>query len=318
MAMLLRKIIKSILFLLVVDLVVILVWIIWEHGRDPLKAIDMGVVPLQVVEESVYNHDIIPQKRNYKDFLFNSEKTGDIRIYTSLPAITDNSVLPVMIILGGLHIGRENFSFIQEPGYNALIIYNYPYSPEYWYEGTALLEIPRIRSAVLKVPTQVLEIVKWLSRQPWVDTDRISVLGYSFGAIFTPAVYNLANHYNVKLGPGIICYGGADIENMLYTNLKKMSEPFRSITAYLASTAIYTIDPVNHLPQLHNDFLIINGTKDNQIPKESWQLLQKIIPEPRTIKILPDGHMHPDNPELTEKLVRLSKEWLVEKGAVNP
>jgi len=312
-----KSILKYCTFILSFFLLLVFVWSIWEHNRDHLAVLDLGVDDVVLVRDSVNNTPFIEEPREYHDIDLQSRTTGEIKLYVSLPTDIPKEGLPVILILGGLQIGQYNFAHIENPGKNVIVIYKYPYDRSYWYEGTALFEIPKIRNAVLSVPAQVVEVIKWLQNESWYD-GRLSVAGYSFGALFTPAVYHLADAYNVQLKQGIISYGGADIYLMLKANLKKHNFFNRELIAWLASTAIYSVDPKHHLPYMKNEFLIINGSKDKQIPKECWLSLHKLVPEPKTIMILDEGHMHPRKPELTKKLVDLSRGWLMKKGALNP
>ena len=174
-----------------------------------------------------------------------------------------------------------------------------------------------IRRSVLSVPSQVLTLHQWVSNQPWSDKERITFTGYSFGAMFLPAVYHLAASRDEILNPAVIAYAGADISDLLYTNMDKIDSPWRSVGAWLGETAIYGIEPERHLPYMNNEFLLINGTKDHQISTYSWKKLHQLIPQPKTVVILDEGHMHPRKPELTKKLVKISREWLKERELIN-
>lgn len=314
----LKTFLKNSLLIIVIVLLIIINWSSWEYLRDPLAAIDMVSSKIKVVKDSTFSSNVIAEERAYHTFTLESEETGQITLLISMPIKPAEVKTPVIVILGGLHIGVQNLSFIKNPGDNILVIYNYPYSPEYWYEGTALFEIPKIRNAVLKVPAQVVEMISWLKIQKWCDEERMSILGYSFGALFTPAVYHLLAAKEITMGPGIIAYGGADIYTMLYSNLRKMDDPLKSLTAWFAATSIRAIEPSLHAPFMQNEFLIINGNQDHQIPEICWTGLHELIPEPKEIMILDEGHMHPDKPQLTYKLVDISRSWLLERGILNP
>ena len=99
--------------------------------------------------------------------------------------------------------------------------------------------------------------------------------------------------------------------------MDKIDSPWRSVGAWLGETAIYGIEPERHLPYMNNEFLLINGTKDHQISTYSWKKLHQLIPQPKTVVILDEGHMHPRKPELTKKLVKISREWLKERELIN-
>jgi hypothetical protein len=307
-----------ILLCTVLGLVVLtMIWSLGERRRDPISVLDPGISDLKVCHDSAYSDPIVPVPRQYHDLTFISATTDTVHIVLSLPDPLPAGSLPVMVILGGLEIGRESMAYITNPGQNVLIVYQYPYHPRYWYDGAAITQIPVIRHAVLIVPAQVVEVIQWLRRQSWTDSTRVSILGYSFGALFVPAVYHLAYEKHFRLAPGVIAYGGADVFRLLNTNLKNIAQPWRFPVAWLAATAIYAADPAHHLPYMHNEFLIINGNRDHQIPEYCWKKLDALTPEPKTVIILDEGHMHFRKPELTRRLVVISQKWLYEQGIIN-
>jgi len=316
------KIVKSILliFAILLFLVLILIgsWAVWEHHRDPLRASDRNPGKVALVSDSLLGLNLPSSSRTYRHIFLKTEHIGNIEALISQPAVIPNQGLPVVIILGGLEIGIQNFQLIPDPGNNVIIIYRYPYSPRYWYDGAAVNQIPIIRRSVLNVPSQVLTLRQWVTQQTWAEDERICIIGYSFGALFIPSVYHLAAYKKVSLQPGVIAYAGADIFDLLKTNLKNLSQPFRTMVAWIASTTIYPVEPALHLPFMNNEFLIINGTKDHQISEYSWRKLHQLVPEPKKIIILDEGHMNPNKPELTMKLVQISQKWLLEKGVINP
>jgi hypothetical protein len=313
-----KKIIIGLLAFISIILIIISAWAAIQHLRDPLDFIDQPISEMYVVQDSVFHVDFLPQQREYHALTLTNEDIGEVNCVISYPENIPVEGLPVVIILGGLEIGHYTLGYIPNPGRNIIIIYQYPYHPEYWYAGTAINEIPAIRKSVLSVPAQVLALRKWAVDQQWSDDNRLTILGYSFGALFIPAIYHLSDLYHTKINHGVIAYGGVDIYHMLHTNMSKFSEPWRSIISWLAFTAIRGIEPAFYMPHLEAEFLLINGTMDHQIPEECWRELHRLAPDPKTIMILEEGHMHQRKIELTKRLVRLSQEWLIQKNAVNP
>lgn len=293
-------------------------WTIAQHFRDPLHVLDRPAGSSTLVADSTYLVETGAETREYHDVIL-ADLSGDtIRMTVSLPASGPVDSLPVLIILGGLEVGRESLKYIPYHGNNVLIAYQYPYSPTYWYQGTAFSEIPEIRRAVFAVPAQVNTIVQWSRRQPWADGTPPNLLGYSFGALFLPATYHLAGVQHIELGSGVLAYGGANIYQILRTNLQKVAEPVRTLVAWTAAAALRPMEPALHLPSLDSRFLIMNGTADHQIPTASSLLLHRLAPVGSTILTLEAGHMHPKNPELTARLVGISRQWLLTRGAINP
>lgn len=293
-------------------------WSLWQHVRNPVNALNRGTPELRIANQNTYKIELNQVQRKYVDITLRGLGSDSIKITMSFPVQLPDTGLPVLVLLGGLEIGRESLRYVPRHGENILIAYQYPYSPRYWYDKTAITQIPAIRRSVLKVPAQVEGVARWALEQNWCGRERISILGYSFGAMFVPAVYRLAIEHGVEVGPGVIAYGGADLYLLLRTNLKFLSAPVRPVVSWLAASAILPVEPALHLPHIKSELLIINGKLDHQIPEESWQKLQNLAPEPKTVINLEAGHLNPAKPELTHRLVEISRKWLLERNVINP
>ncbi len=317
-----KKYLKNFLLILFILLILIfvsiIIWLVYQFEREPVSALDKGEFVPTVVSEQTEKIALHDENRYYSDFLLHHQNIDTVSITVSLPETIPEGGLPVVIILGGLEIGRKSLSYIPVQRDNVLISYEYPYSPEYWYDNTKITQIPIIRKAVLAVPAQVEAVARWALKQSWSDHSRISILGYSFGALFVPAVYHLADEHELTLGPAVIAYGGVDISNILRHNLRNMSPVLRQMVGWTAAASIYPVEPALHVSHLNKDVLLINGEGDNQIPENSWRRLHQLVPEPKTIITMDAGHMHPQNRDLTRELIRISTRWLLERNAINP
>lgn len=294
------------------------VWSLFQRFADPLEQLARDYNTVHSRVDSSYTVMQSGQQCIYHEITLFSSGDDSIQITVSLPENKATDRLPVLFILGGLEIGRESLTYIDNPGQNVLIGYNYPYSPEYWYENAGIGEIPAIQSAVLEVPAQVSAILKWTEQQPWADTSRINLLGYSFGAIFLPSAQHYAQSNQLSVYAAVMAYGGANLYRLLHSNLKEVPPGLRAGIAWLASSAIYPVEPLLHLSSLEGEFLLINGLSDKKIPPSSWNILQAKTPEPNTIITLDESHMHPDKTALAEKIVDISRDWLLERKAINP
>lgn len=308
------KLIYESLFTVIFLLIVFAIYLLWERTRSPIDALNEVDLNPVIIKNQFSLDSTLAGKRLYADIELLSQQTDTIRALISFPMDYESRQLPVVTLLGGHRIARQNYTFISEPGDNIIVIFIYPYQVEQWEQGHILTEIPRVRRAILKTPGQIVELENWLNHQSWTDTNKVALLGYSFGALFLPATKVVAQCNSIKTGPCILAYGGADFELLLYKNLKIKPGWLKSITAWLGSTMIYTVDPIHYASEMAGDIYLINGSRDKQIPKASWQLLHNLIKNPAKIDILDEGHMHPRKPELTQKLVALSRSWLKEQG----
>ena len=208
----------------------------------------------------------------------------------------------MLFVLGGLEIGRESLGYIKEQGQNAYVSYEYPYSPEYWYEGMTLIEIVAIRKAVLLVPSanasryeMGIEIRSGRIRPGTVYWDTVSV------PYLCPRSSTTPRQMHWSIPTTVIAYGGTDIYRLLMSNIKITPLWLRSVLGYLAARAIWPMEPDLHLPHLKGRFLILNGLYDTQIPESSWRELQRITPSEKKIINLEADHMRPSRPELTDR-----------------
>lgn len=309
--------IALILFILLIIPVTIVLWGFLQRTGEPLTQLQKGFHQLKVRQDSSYTVELGGNLRRYHDITL-AAKTGErVSITLSLPD-TEVQQYPVLVVLGGLEIGRESLRYIKRPGKNAIVSYEYPYSPEYWYENAGVREIPAVRDAMLQVPAQITGILHWIQNQQWAEQNKISLLGYSFGALFLPASYHLAQSQSITFGPSVIAYGGANLYQLLRSNMQSIEAPLNSVIAWIAASAIYPLEPAHHLPELQGEFLVINGKQDEKIPETCWNLLQELTPALKTIMNIEASHMHPKKPQLTNRLVELSRQWLLERQAINP
>jgi pimeloyl-ACP methyl ester carboxylesterase len=290
---------------------------LWLRGQDPLAALQRHPGEVRLVRDSVYEGTTTSgERRRFRDRVFETDRAGTIRITTSRPAEGPARPLPLVVVLAGLRTGQESLGYLEHHGPNLLVGYEYPYSQETWYESAKFDQIPAIRRAVLNVPWQVSWIADRLARDPAVDSTRTALLGYSFGALFVPATQRLAADIGRPFHAAILAYGGVDNEALLEANLDIGPAPLRRALAWTAATLLYPMEPAHHLPHLPGRFLVIRGANDDQIPDALSRRLAELTPEPKEVVTLDEGHMHPRNPELTQRVIQLSQEWLVAQGII--
>jgi dienelactone hydrolase len=285
---------------------------------DSPRIIDKDLPSYTVSHDRPYTGEGCGVERRCRDITLAAPGRPPVNIALSLPARLPAEGLPVVVILGGYRTGRKALNHIPDPGPNAVVTYEYPLNKETWDEGSWLAKIVKGRRAMHAVPDQVLAIVRWARAQPWAEAERTSVLGYSLGALFVPVAYRRAQTYGERLGPGIMAFGGAHLRPIIRANLRMKPAFARGLAAWLASAALRSLEPARHLPHLRGEFLLINAKDDERIPVTSVEAMQALTPEPKTVVNLSSGHLTPRDQKLMTEVVRLSLEWLLERGAINP
>ncbi len=251
------------------------------------------------------------EMRTYEDVILDCGKYGDANFTISLPEKIPEGGLPCIVIVGGLQTGRESLQFIPDHGEYALVSYEYSETIKDLHRAK-IWHLFAARNAMLEVCPELIGIFKYLEKQPWWNKEPISLMGYSFGTTFIPVTYVKAEEEGIKLGPGVMAYGGAGVYCLFKANAP-FPDFLKGITATFVAAGLKSMDPIIYAPQMKGEFLIINGTNDSQIPMECAERLQNLVPEPKTIMNLETGHMHPDNTELTLRLIKISRGWVKEK-----
>ena len=298
----------------------VMAWSVWERTRDPLAAIRRPLGHLDAAHDSTYTvFTASGESRRYVDVVLRTRNGESIVCTLSLPSnfVPGSEKLPVVLILGGLSSGRMSLKYVHAHGRNALVGYQYPYTQKVWYENAGPREIPRIRRAVHAVPAQCAALVEWIQQQPWADAGRVQLLGYSFGALFTPAALRVMQADSLAIATATIAFGGAGLEAIGAQNIDG-PPGVRQLAVWLAGSALRPIEPELHLPHLRGEFLLISGNRDAMIPLRCAQRLQELTPDPKTIVNLDVEHLDPRRPELMQLVVQINREWLLERGAVNP
>lgn len=292
-------------------------WVAREYRRDPMPLLDQPASPLVVrtLRESTFL-TAARETRRLLEYELDGAPEGPVRLAISLP-VDPGKPLPAVIILGGLDVGKESLRYVDTHGPNALVALAYPRPTKDLYEGKALFKLPRIRRAALAVPSQVCALATWIRVQSWADPRRVSLLGYSFGAMFVPATARVAHVRGSPFRTLVMAYGGADLPGLLAANSELQPAWVKSLAAHAVGAVVRPLEPALHLPYLHEETLFLSGLRDQRVPLPYARLMQSLKPSPKTILELDEGHMDPSLPDLNRKIVATSQAWLVDRGALD-
>ncbi len=283
--------------------------------RDPLAALPQAERPPAAAGRETRGAD----GRTWVYQALEDPVLGRFRLTLSLPDPLPEGPLPVIVVLGGLGTGEENLRHIQEPGNNALVGYDWPVPPRLP-RGLALVRhIPDLYRRLMGVPGQVAAGLAWVAQRPWADSERVSLLGFSLGALVAPAVQRLAAVRGRSVGWTVLAYGGAGLGALLANHPGLRPRWMGPLYGRLADLILRPLEPALHLPYLSGRFLVISGRDDTFIPAPASARFRSLTPEPKTVAVLEGGHMGvgPGQRALLAEILRLSRDWLVAEGAVN-
>jgi len=286
----------------------------WEYRRDPLSSLPPPEHGLKA-ERAVIS---VQDHRHVEHITLHGNTLGDINLSLSLPDPLPPQKLPIVFVLGGLVTGENSVCYLKDAGNNAIVGYSWPL-PTRIHGFGALLQAPNLYHRAMTVPGQVSSALFWLVHQPWADTEHISLLGFSQGALAVPVVQDLAAQDGTRINWTIIAYGGAPLGAVLAGSPKLKPAWLGEALAPLVNLDFHSLEPTVHLPRLSGKFLVLEGQHDQRIPEAARHFLQKAVPEPKTIITLEGSHMGvtPEKMALLQEIIGICKTWLIENGAIN-
>lgn len=316
-----RWLAKPLLSLLAIILGLVLVaggWFTWLGTRNPMVLIDREVPAYSLAMQEDYTTARKGEERLFRDLTFVTDGFAPVRITVSLPAGMAPGRLPVLVLLGGLESGRGSLERLPALGRNVVVAFEYPYSSAVRDRSVFVLERLRIaHDAVLETPGQLAFVLGWLRSRPWVDPARISLLGYSLGAVFVPVVNHKARREHTPVAASIMAFGGADLGTIVAHNLNLAPAALARGLALAVDALVRPVEPAFHLPALVGALLLVSALADEMVPESSARLMRELSPDPKTIVFLPGEHIDPRNQAVLDRIVKISGDWLREKGAVN-
>ena len=301
---------------LIIALAVILGWMRME---DPILAAHQIVPPFTLAERTDAPEHRDGEHRIQSDIVLTAPGEAPVRFAVSLPEDFVGGTMPVQIVVGGLRAGKENIGRLPSPvGHNAIIAFEYPERDAINdKKASTLSRILAIRKGAVITPGQLVTILRWTAKQPWADPSRVSLLGYSLGAVFVPAALETAKANGIDSGVTILAFGGADVGAIVPQALKIKSPSLHWIVSILADCVLHPVEPRYFLPLMETKTLIINAEADELIPPASARLMTELTPPPKWILTMPGDHINPRDQAVLTHVVNVSRDWLIAQGAAN-
>lgn len=166
----------------------------------------------------------------------------------------------------------------------------------------------RLRKTFIESVQDVRRSLDLFSLQPEVDTKRIGLIGLSLGGIMG----SVTTSVDLRIKTAIFVVAGADWPSILAGSQDPDAREYRARYARkslaerrLENQTLEAIDPRNFVAHIApRPILMINGTKDELIPKVAAQTLFNAAREPKKQIWLPYGHF------LSAEIRPLMQQWI--------
>lgn len=175
--------------------------------------------------------------------------------------------MPAIVLITGLQTGMESVHLVPALPETAIIGIEYPIPKDLRGQNLAF----EVIKGMVVLQSQIASTLIWLTEQPDIDSEKISLVMVSFGSIAAPKSIALAQKHGFKAKATIFAFGGAEIRNFIFSYLKIPDAPAGSLL--LLDHYLSQIDPIKDLPYLIHSFAVIYGSNDNVIPLKSTQIV---------------------------------------------
>jgi len=224
---------------------------------------------------------------------------------------------PAIIVLGGKATGKHAVDYALGIRNVIFVAPDYPYEPRESYTlWNFIQDLPEIRQALLDMVPAVMVVHDYLMSRIDVDTNRIILLGYSFGAPFVPVV--ITNERRPAVAAMV--YGGGDLHSLIRHNVRRYESPLVSeLVGLTAAVLLRPLEPMRYVGSIApTPLLMVNGTEDEQVPRENAELLFSAAREPKQIVWIESHHVNPRNVELTRRIIDTLRVRLTAMGVIPP
>jgi hypothetical protein len=218
-------------------------------------------------------------------------------------------IYPAIVLLGGSATGKHAIDYALDIDRVVIVAVDYPYTPRDKYTvWNFLKDVPSIRRALIDMMPSVMLVTDYLWQRPDVDTSRIVVLGYSFGAPFAPCI--MAN--DPRPAAAVMVYGGGDLGSLIGHNIERYEGHLPGVAAgFLSGILLRPVEPMRFAGLIApRPLVMINGTHDEQVPRRNAELLFAAAREPKKQVWLESKHVNPRNLDLTIQIVGVLKREL--------
>ncbi len=224
---------------------------------------------------------------------------------------------PAMVVMAGRETGKRGIEYVTDVRNLVVIALDYGYEPRESYTfWTFMRDVPAMRRAALDLVPSALMALDYLRQRADVDTSRLILLGYSFGAPLVPAI---AAH-DRGLAVAAMAYGGGDLPSLISHSFRRSQSALVSdFVGGLAWLLLRPIEPMRYATKISPiPLLMVNGELDEFVPRENVETFFRKAREPKRLLWLRSSHVNPEKVELSHRVAIALRGEMLALGVLTP
>ena len=205
----------------------------------------------------------------------------EVDIKIKRPEAPEGGTLPLVLVLGGYHTGRNVVDAVDDLRGVALAAISYPYAGPTSMQGIELAKnIPALRRGVFDTPPALMLALDHLLDQPWADPERVELAGVGLGAPFACFAGALDPRFQRVWS---IESGGLTDRLVEYELERELSNSLlRRVIAPLPRLIAGNLAPERYVARIApREFVQVNTKDDNRVPVECIDALYDGAVEPK-------------------------------------
>lgn len=228
----------------------------------------------------------------------------ELELAVRLPIGGLDTPRPLLVLLGGVGTGHRAVYVTKRSPNIVFAALSYPFRGDTDAKGVGfILQLPKTQRALLDTPSAVMLAMDFLEQQPYVDTQRVELVGGSLGAFLVSVPGALDQRFRRIW----LIHGAGNPREVFEHRMQQYIDfkPLQKLAARLLAifTASHHLRPEKWVGRISpRPVIVVNARDDEAYPASSVESLHEALGNPAEVIWTEGLHVTPGRIEVVEQL----------------